>query len=64
MEEPLVGRATPVEPVERARRTSSARSTPMPRIRFMASMNPWFHHEAEWRNGKLDIELGRGAARA
>ena len=19
-------------------------------------MNPWFHHDAEWRNGKLEIE--------
>jgi len=23
-------------------------------MRFMASMNPAFHHVAEWRNGKLD----------
>ncbi len=43
--------------------TSSARSPPQPRIRFIASMNPWFHQEAEWRNGKLEIEAVRQPAR-
>jgi len=25
-------------------------------MRFMDSMNPWFHQVAECRNGKLEIE--------
>ena len=36
--------------------TSCACSSPMLRIRFMASMNPWFHQVAEWRKGKEDSE--------
>ena len=62
VQEPFVVAAVAVEPVERARQDLVGALAAEPAHQVHRLHEPWFHHDAEWRNGKLEIDAVRQPA--